>query len=96
MRNIRFPGSKPLLPRSIEHTLGYSPALCSLDTDVRARSEVPTVVTVRYFAAARAAAGLPSEDVDVGDGATVADALEAIATRPVSYTHLTLPTKRIV
>lgn len=39
------------------------------------------MVTVRYFAAARAAAGLPSEDVDVGDGATVADALDAIARR---------------
>lgn len=40
-----------------------------------------TMVTVRYFAAARAAAGLPSENIDVGDGATVADALEAIAAR---------------
>ncbi|MDQ2884034.1 MAG: MoaD/ThiS family protein [Actinomycetota bacterium] len=40
-----------------------------------------TVVTVRYFAAARAAAGLPSECVDIGDDATVADALDAIAAR---------------
>lgn len=40
-----------------------------------------TVVTVRYFAAARAAAGLPSENVDFDDGATVADALDAIADR---------------
>jgi molybdopterin converting factor small subunit len=40
-----------------------------------------TVVTVRYFAAARAAAGLPSEDIDICDGATVADALEAITSR---------------
>ncbi|PZS17180.1 MAG: molybdopterin synthase sulfur carrier subunit [Pseudonocardiales bacterium] len=42
-----------------------------------------TVVTVRYFAAARAAAGLPSECVDIGDdaNATVADALDAIAAR---------------
>jgi molybdopterin synthase sulfur carrier subunit len=39
------------------------------------------VVTVRYFAAARAAAGLPSENVDVGDGATVADALDALVAR---------------
>ena len=39
------------------------------------------VVTVRYFAAARAAAGLPSEDIDIRDGATVADALETIASR---------------
>ena len=39
------------------------------------------MVTVRYFAAARAAAGLPSEDIEVGDNATVADAVEAIATR---------------
>ncbi|MGH3719895.1 MAG: MoaD/ThiS family protein [Pseudonocardiaceae bacterium] len=36
---------------------------------------------VRYFAAARAAAGLPSENVDIGEGATVADALDAIAAR---------------
>ncbi|MBV9162726.1 MAG: MoaD/ThiS family protein [Pseudonocardiales bacterium] len=39
------------------------------------------MVIVRYFAAARAAAGLPSENIDVGDGATVADALDAIAAR---------------
>jgi sulfur-carrier protein len=39
------------------------------------------VVTVRYFAAARAAVGLTSENVDVDDGATVADALDAIADR---------------
>jgi sulfur-carrier protein len=39
------------------------------------------VVTVRYFAAARAAAGLPSENVDIADGATVGDALDAIAAR---------------
>jgi molybdopterin converting factor small subunit len=40
-----------------------------------------TVVTVRYFAAARAAAGLASENVDVGERATVGDALEAIVAR---------------
>jgi sulfur-carrier protein len=39
------------------------------------------VVTVRYFAAARAAAGLPSENLDVGDGATVGDALDSLAVR---------------
>lgn len=39
------------------------------------------MVTVRYFAAARAAAGLSSEDVDVGDGATVADVLDAVVSR---------------
>ncbi|MEO7193957.1 MAG: MoaD/ThiS family protein [Pseudonocardiaceae bacterium] len=39
------------------------------------------MVVVRYFAGARDAAGLASEEVDVGDGATVADVLEAIATR---------------
>lgn len=37
------------------------------------------MITVRYFAAARAAAGLPNEDLDIRDGATVADAIEAIA-----------------
>ncbi|MBV9011943.1 MAG: MoaD/ThiS family protein [Pseudonocardiales bacterium] len=39
------------------------------------------VVTVRYFAAARAAAGLSSENLDVGDGATVGDALDSLAAR---------------
>lgn len=39
------------------------------------------MVTVRYFAAARAAAGLTSENVEVHDGATVGDALDAIAAR---------------
>ncbi len=39
------------------------------------------MVTVRYFAAARAAAGVPSERVDIGEGATVGDALDAIAAR---------------
>ena len=39
------------------------------------------MVTVRYFAAARAAAGLASENVEVHDGATVGDALDAIAAR---------------
>lgn len=39
------------------------------------------MVTVRYFAAARAAAGLASENVEVDDGATVGDALDAIAAR---------------
>jgi molybdopterin converting factor small subunit len=45
------------------------------------RKRRPTVVTVRYFAAARAAAGVHSENVDVGDGATVGDALDTIAAR---------------
>ena len=40
-----------------------------------------TVVTVRYLAAARAAAGTHSENVDVGEGATVGDALDVIAAR---------------
>ncbi len=39
------------------------------------------MVTVRYFAAARAAAGLSSENVDIGRGATVGDALDAIEAR---------------
>jgi sulfur-carrier protein len=39
------------------------------------------VVIVRYFAAARAAAGVASENIDVGDGATVADAIDAIDAR---------------
>ncbi|MFN2494554.1 MAG: MoaD/ThiS family protein [Pseudonocardiaceae bacterium] len=39
------------------------------------------VVTVRYFAGARAAAGAPSEDIELEDGATVADALEVVTER---------------
>ena len=39
------------------------------------------MVVVRYFAAARQAAGLASENLDLGEGATVGDALEAIAAR---------------
>lgn len=38
-------------------------------------------MTVRYFAAARAAAGADSEPVDLPEGATVADALDAVAGR---------------
>jgi molybdopterin converting factor small subunit len=38
---------------------------------------VPTV-TVRYFAAARAAAGVEAEKVEVPDGASVADLLGAV------------------
>jgi molybdopterin synthase sulfur carrier subunit len=82
VRNIRFTGGKPVLRRAFEQTLGYPPAPFSPSDNQRASvMGGATVVTVRYFAAARAAAGLPSEDVDVGDGATVADALEAIASR---------------
>ena len=39
------------------------------------------MVIVRYFAAARAAAGLASENIDVGEDATVGDALDALAAR---------------
>ncbi len=39
------------------------------------------MVTVRYFAAARAAAGLASENVEIGEAATVGDALDAIVAR---------------
>jgi molybdopterin synthase sulfur carrier subunit len=42
---------------------------------------VTSVVTVRYFAGARAAAGVPSEDVELDDGATVADALDEVVER---------------
>jgi sulfur-carrier protein len=40
-----------------------------------------SVVTVRYFAGARAAAGVPSEDVELHSGATVADVLDVVAER---------------
>ena len=39
------------------------------------------MITVRYFAGARAAAGVPSEDLELTDGATVADALDLITAR---------------
>jgi len=38
-------------------------------------------VTVRYFAAARAAAGVDHESVDVDEAATVADVVEVLRTR---------------
>jgi sulfur-carrier protein len=38
-------------------------------------------VTVRYFAGARAAAGVASEAVSLPDGATVADVLSLVAAR---------------
>ncbi|BCO34527.1 MoaD/ThiS family protein [Mycobacterium heckeshornense] len=38
-------------------------------------------VTVRYFAAARAAAGADSETVSVRPGATVADLVDCLATK---------------
>lgn len=38
-------------------------------------------VTVRYFAAARAAAGVDDEAVDVDEAATVADLVEVLRTR---------------
>ena len=36
------------------------------------------VITVRYYAAARAAAGVEAEPLEVPDGATLASALEAV------------------
>ena len=38
-------------------------------------------VTVRYWAAARSAAGVEAETVPVGDGATLADVLAAVRSR---------------
>lgn len=45
--------------------------------------DVPTLttVTVRYFAAARAAAGVESERIDVRAGGSVADVLDVIRSR---------------
>ncbi|WP_183649329.1 MoaD/ThiS family protein [Prauserella isguenensis] len=40
-----------------------------------------TRVRVRYFASARAAAGVESEALELPDGATVADAMAALRTR---------------
>ncbi len=45
------------------------------------RVQTLTTVTIRYFAAARAAAGVESERLDVPAGATVADVLTAIRAR---------------
>ncbi|PPK70529.1 MoaD/ThiS family protein [Actinokineospora auranticolor] len=42
---------------------------------------VNTVVRVRYFAGARAAAGVHEEEVSLPHGATVADAVTSIAAR---------------
>jgi molybdopterin converting factor small subunit len=47
----------------------------SVPTDIRVR------VTVRYFAAARAAAGADAETIDLRAGVTVADLVEMLKTR---------------
>jgi molybdopterin converting factor small subunit len=44
-------------------------------------TETSVRVTVRYFAAARAAAGAESEMIDLRAGATVADVIEMLAAR---------------
>lgn len=38
-------------------------------------------ITIRYFAGARAAAGVPSEEIALADGGTVADVLATLSTR---------------
>lgn len=48
------------------------------------------MVTVRYFAAARIAAGLDSEVVEVAEDATVGEALEVIAGRHGAELHRVL------
>ncbi|MGH3671341.1 MAG: MoaD/ThiS family protein [Pseudonocardiaceae bacterium] len=48
------------------------------------------MVTVRYFAAARVATGLDSEDVEVGEAATVGDALDVITGRHGAELHRVL------
>ncbi|MGE2833626.1 MoaD/ThiS family protein [Mycobacterium sp. SMC-4] len=45
------------------------------------RSDVSVLVTVRYFAAARAAAGAESERVEVHSGTTVAELIELLSAR---------------
>lgn len=45
------------------------------------RSEVSVLVTVRFFAAARAAAGTDSERVEVHAGATVAELVDLLSAR---------------
>jgi molybdopterin synthase sulfur carrier subunit len=44
-------------------------------------TQTTSTVTVRYFAAARAAAGIDAEPVEVPPGATVADVVAAIRRR---------------
>jgi molybdopterin converting factor small subunit len=44
----------------------------------RPESSITAPVTVRYWAAARAAAGVDSDTVDVGDGTTLAVLLKAV------------------
>ncbi|HEX2213499.1 MAG TPA: MoaD/ThiS family protein [Mycobacterium sp.] len=45
------------------------------------RSEVSVLVTVRFFAAARAAAGTESERIEVPAGATVAELVDLLSSR---------------
>ena len=44
----------------------------------RSESSITAPVTVRYWAAARAAAGVDSDTVDVGDGTTLAVLLKTV------------------
>jgi molybdopterin converting factor small subunit len=48
-------------------------------------------VTVRYFAGARAAAGVPTEDIELDEGATVADALDVVTKRHAAALSKVLP-----
>ena len=47
-----------------------------------------TRVTIRYFAAARAAAGTESETLDIGDGATVADLVDVLTARDAALARV--------
>ncbi len=47
-------------------------------SSVRPESSIPGGVTVRYWAAARAAAGVDADTVDVGDGTTLAALLKTV------------------
>jgi sulfur-carrier protein len=53
----------------------------SVGGDARLREEQIAQVTVRYFAAARAAAGAETETVGVSAGSTVADLISHLGTR---------------
>ncbi|WNG86717.1 MoaD/ThiS family protein [Mycobacterium sp. ITM-2016-00317] len=53
-----------------------------------ASTDSGTRVTIRYFAAARAAAGTESETLDIGDGATVADLVGVLTARDAALARV--------
>ncbi len=60
----------------------------SQSRDARPIGETGTTVVVRYWAAARAAAGVEADVVEVGSGATLSQVLESVRSRHLDRPRL--------